>query len=64
MQKTVSSIVMLLLSLTCLSACGQKGPLFLPGNPSQIQSVPPVEQEQTNPDEDDEDEEKPITNRN
>lgn len=64
MQKTLSSIVVLLLSLACLSACGQKGPLFLPGNPSQIQTVPPVEQEQTNPDEDDEDEEKPITNRN
>jgi len=64
MQKTLSSIVMLLLSFACLSACGQKGPLFLPGNPSQIQTVPSVEQEQTNPDEDDEDEEKPITNRN
>jgi len=62
MQKTVR--VMLLLSLACLSACGQKGPLFLPGNPSQIQTVPPAEQEQTNSDEDDEDEEKPITNRN
>jgi len=64
MQKTVSSIVLLLLSLAYLSACGQKGPLFLPGNPSQIQSVPSAEEEQTNADQDDEDEEEPITNRN
>ena len=64
MQKTLSSIVMLMLSLACLSACGQKGPLFLPGNPSQIQAVPSAEQEQTNLDEDDEDEEEPITNLN
>jgi predicted small lipoprotein YifL len=64
MQKTVSSIALLLLSLACLSACGQKGPLFLPGNPSQIQTVPSAEQDQANSDQDDEDEEEPITNRN
>lgn len=63
-RKTVSSIAVLLVSLVFLSACGQKGPLFLPGNPSQMQSVPPLEQEQTNPELDDEDEEEPRTNRN
>ncbi|MGI9203856.1 MAG: LPS translocon maturation chaperone LptM [Woeseiaceae bacterium] len=64
MQKTVSSIALLLLSLAFLSACGQKGPLFLPGNPSQIQTVPSPEQEQINSETDDEDEEEPTTNRN
>ncbi len=45
--------------LTCaflfaLAACGQKGPLYLPGDPSQIQTeVPQVESN----DEEDEDEE-------
>lgn len=55
MQKTVSSIA-LLLSLAFLSACGQKGPLFLPGDASQVQSVPSAEQAQINPGTDDEDE--------
>jgi len=27
-----------------LAACGQKGPLFLPGDPSQVQELPPAEQ--------------------
>ena len=26
------------LSILLLAACGQKGPLYLPGNPSQIQT--------------------------
>ena len=63
MQKTVSSIA-LLLSLAFLSACGQKGPLFLPGDASQVQSVPSAEQAQINPgtdDEDDEDDEEELT---
>lgn len=64
MQKTVGSIAVLLLSLTFLSACGQKGPLFLPGNPSQVQSVPSLEEEQTNSETDDENEEEPTINRN
>jgi len=63
MQKTVSSIA-LLLSLALLSACGQKGPLFLPGDASQVQSVPSAEQAQTNSgtddEEDDDDEELTI----
>lgn len=63
-HKNVISIAVLLVSLAFLSACGQKGPLFLPGNPSQMQAVPPLEQEQTNPEPDDEDEEQPRTNRN
>lgn len=47
-----------LLSLFLISACGQKGPLFLPGNPSQIQTVPPAE---TPEEESDDDEDENIT---
>ncbi len=41
--------------LTIASGCGQSGPLYLPGNPSQIQAPPEPPAEQ------DEDEEKPGT---
>lgn len=27
-----------------LSACGQSGPLYLPGNPSEIRAQPPAEE--------------------
>lgn len=46
MQNPVSATIILLLSLAFLSACGQKGPLFLPGNPSTLQSIPTAEQMQ------------------
>jgi len=61
MRSTLGPFVLLLLSLTFLSACGQTGPLFLPGNPSQIQSSPPAENstEET----EDEDEEDQTINR-
>lgn len=45
-----------LISIFIIAACGQKGPLFLPGNPSEIRPEPP-EQEQDEEDEDDEDDE-------
>ena len=48
-----SPTLLILLSLFLFTACGQKGPLFLPGNPSQIQTVPPVEGVQEETDEDD-----------
>jgi predicted small lipoprotein YifL len=33
----------LILAMTALlSACGQSGPLYLPGNPSEIRAVPPA----------------------
>lgn len=41
MKFTISSLVVLLLILF-LSACGQSGPLYVPGDPSSIQ--PPAEQ--------------------
>ncbi len=57
MRRTVTSIVILLLAL--MAACGQKGALFLPGDPSQIQSDPLTEDvlQETNDDETDNDEE-------
>lgn len=54
MKSTISSLVVLLLILF-LSACGQSGPLYVPGDPSSIQ--PPAEQPEQNEEEErDEDE--------
>ncbi|MFQ6004900.1 MAG: lipoprotein [Woeseia sp.] len=45
------------LGLLFAAGCGQKGPLYLPGNPSRIKTeVPPPQQGQA--DEDDEEKEK------
>ena len=43
---------------SALTGCGQKGPLYLPGNPSEIKTVVPPEG-QTEAPEDEEDEEEP-----
>lgn len=45
-------LAVILLSLMFTAACGQKGPLFLPGNPSEIQSDVP-RQEPAEEDEED-----------
>ena len=56
MKSTISSLVVLLLILF-LSACGQSGPLYVPGDPSSIQ--PPAEQpEEEEKKEEDEDKDK------
>ena len=57
MRNPVSSIIVLMLSLAFLSACGQKGPLFLPGNPSSLQSIPTAEELQQQADEEDDEDE-------
>jgi len=60
-------MIMLVLSLAFLSACGQKGALFLPGDPSTLRSIPTAEQLQQevnaerDKDEEDDDEDS-ITN--
>ena len=37
-----SSLTLFLLLLTaCFAGCGQSGPLYLPGNPSQVTPTPP-----------------------
>ncbi len=41
MKSTISTLAVLLLILF-VSACGQSGPLYVPGDPSSIQ--PPAEQ--------------------
>lgn len=53
MKSTISTLAALLLVLF-LNACGQSGPLFVPGNPSSIQTLPgtSVEETQKNEDED------------
>jgi predicted small lipoprotein YifL len=40
-QLRISAALLVLLML--ISACGQKGPLFLPGDPSQIQTDVPAQ---------------------
>ena len=44
-------------ALSCVSACGQKGALFLPGDPSEIRPEPTEALEQLEQLEDEEDEE-------
>ncbi len=47
----------LLLALLLVAGCGQKGPLYLPGNPSAIKTdTPPQDERQAEEDEDQEDE--------
>ena len=48
-------VLTLILCLLFVAGCGQKGPLYLPGDPSEMKTdVPPQSQPE---DEDDEDEE-------
>ena len=44
MNMLVNRFVLCSLALLFITACGQKGPLFLPGNPSEIRT--PVDQQQ------------------
>jgi len=48
------SIPVLLLVLLGVAGCGQSGPLYLPGNPSEVES-PPAASPAENGDADDED---------
>jgi predicted small lipoprotein YifL len=53
------SFMLFLLTLLFVAGCGQKGPLFLPGDPSQVRTTTP--QQQPADDNDDDDDEDPIT---
>jgi predicted small lipoprotein YifL len=54
-----------LLVLLFTAGCGQKGPLYLPGNPSQIKTdVPRQDEGQTEEDDEDEDEKEEAQDRN
>jgi predicted small lipoprotein YifL len=55
----------LLLALLIAAGCGQKGPLYLPGNPSEIKTdVPRQDESQTEEDEEDEDEDEQLQDSN
>jgi predicted small lipoprotein YifL len=56
MLKSLKAIAAAGLVLLVLAGCGQKGPLFLPGNPSEVRPVPEQEQAGTDRDEEKEDE--------
>ena len=56
-------LIAFIISLTFVAACGQQGPLFLPGSPSEIQSA--VQEQQAAPaeaSEEDDDENDEQTN--
>ncbi len=53
----------LLLALLFAAGCGQKGPLYLPGDPSTIKTdVPRQDESQTVEDDDEEEEEESLDN--
>lgn len=67
MYKQAKSLVIFLFSLLLIAACGQKGPLFLPGDTNQIStSMPQQQQQQSVPveEEDKDDEDDPVTRLN
>jgi predicted small lipoprotein YifL len=56
MLKSLQAIAATGLGLLLLSGCGQKGPLYLPGNPSEVRPIPEQEQAETDRDEGNEEE--------
>ncbi|ANO50175.1 LPS translocon maturation chaperone LptM [Woeseia oceani] len=55
-MKLTRTLASILLATLALSACGQKGPLYLPGDPNQVRSEVPTTNSSTAPDEDDQEE--------
>jgi predicted small lipoprotein YifL len=51
--------LLLIASILALASCGQKGPLFLPGNPSEIRTEVPEQDTQADDDTDQDDDERP-----
>ncbi len=60
MRHLIKTTLFICLPLLLLGACGQKGPLFLPGSPSEIRSVDPT-METAERETQDEDDENPVT---
>jgi predicted small lipoprotein YifL len=63
MKTQLGLLIAFILSLAFVAACGQQGPLFLPGSPSEIQSA--VQEQQAVPaeaSEEDDDENDEQTN--
>ncbi len=63
MKSKPRTLVAFIISLVITAACGQKGPLFLPGTPSTIQSTVP-EQQPTPVEETEKDDEEQTDNIN
>ena len=63
MYSSLKQIILLILTFAFLSACGQKGPLFLPGDPSEVRTTMPEQQSQAEENEEDEEDEVPTTNQ-
>jgi len=65
MHNTLTRIAIALLTSFIVAGCGQKGPLFLPGDPSTIRTITSEQntEQSEERDEDDEDE-TPITIQN
>jgi predicted small lipoprotein YifL len=63
MYKQTKSLVIFLFSLLLIAACGQKGPLFLPGDTNQISTSMPEQQQSVPVEEEDkdDDEDDPVT---
>ena len=56
-MKSTIILIAALLSLGVLSACGQSGPLYVPGDPSSVQQPQPVPESEDNGEDDGEDQE-------
>ena len=57
-MKSISATLGTLFLILLIAGCGQSGPLYVPGDPSSIQSPPPEPQESEAKDEDVEDDDK------
>ncbi len=55
-------LIAFIISLAFVAACGQQGPLFLPGSPSEIQSAVQEQQAATAEASEDDDEDDEQTN--
>ena len=66
MLKTLNRWILILLTGAAAAGCGQKGPLYLPGDPSSIYSAPPQQTSQAGEesDDDDDDDDLPGTIQN
>ena len=51
----LAGLFFLLLSLMIVAGCGQKGPLFLPGNTNEVSMTIPAQQAEADDEEDDQD---------
>ena len=59
MLNTLNRWILIMLAGAVVAGCGQKGPLFLPGDPSSIYSAPPQQTSQATEEVDEDDDEDP-----